>query len=463
MKSILLLLMATSCVVSPLPVTAQTPVLLRTFNNPTPALEDNFGIGLAALGNDRILVGAPNDDTAGTDAGAVYLFHANGTLLTTFINPAPISQNGFGHQFGSAITTLGSDRVVIGSGPSGIVYLFAANGALVKAMSPTNFDGFSFGAAVTSFGSDRLLIGAPNSNFDHDLYYDYGAAYLFSTNGTLLTAFSNPNPGPVSEFGFSVAAFGSDRVLIGAIGGAGAVCLFSTNGTLLTTITNPAPGAGDYFGNSVAAAGTDRILVGAYGDDTLAMDNGSVYVFNTNGTLLMTITNPTPAVDDRFGARIAMLGNDRVLINSSLDDTAGTDAGSAYVFNVNGTLLHTLTNPAPAIGDLFGFRVAAFGSEGAIIGAPFDDAGTTNAGSVYRFSVPASPIAPLLTIHHTTTNTITVSWPAPSTGFVLQQNTNGVSSMNWSNVTAAIQDDGDNKTLVVNRTGPNRFYRLISP
>ena len=67
---------------------------------------------------------------------------------------------------------------------------------------------------------------------------------MYSTNGTLLMTFYNPSPGAVSGLGFSVAAFGSDRVLIGASTEwpvSGAVYLFHTNGTLLMTFTNPAP------------------------------------------------------------------------------------------------------------------------------------------------------------------------------------------------------------------------------
>jgi len=71
-----------------------------------------------------------------------------------------------------------------------------------------------------------------------------------------------------------------------------------------------------------------------------------------------------------------------------------------------------------------------------------------------------TPGAPLLSIFHTTTNTVVVSWPSPSTGWTLQQNTNSVSSLNWSNVTATIQDDTTTKTLIVNPPAGNRFYRL---
>ena len=446
--------MATSCVVSPLSVTAETPVLLRTFNNPTPAADDNFGSAIASLGNDRVLIGARYDDTTATNAGAVYLFHTNGTLLTTFTNPIPASIFPYSdEQFGSAITTLGSDRVVIGSPVSGKVYLFMTNGTLVKTLNSSNIYDYRFGDAVAAVGDDRVLIGAPRSYFNNELYYENGAAYLYSTNGTLLTTFNNPQADLINfkEFGYSVAAFGSDRVLISANdygSGYGAAYLFNTNGTLLTTFTNPAPVLFDYFGHSIAAVGADRILVGAPGS-VAATNGGAVYLFNTNGTLLMTITN-----HDGFGRRLAPFGNDRMIIGAS---------ESAYVFNLNGTLLATLNNPAPADGDFFGHRVASLGNEGAIIGAYLDDAGATNAGSVYLFSVPAAIGAPSLTIRRTTPNTVAVSWPSTATGFVLQQNTNGVGSVNWSNVTAGIQNDGTNKTLIVNPTGQSRFFWLISP
>ncbi len=74
-----------------------------------------------------------------------------------------------------------------------------------------------------------------------------------------------------------------------------------------------------------------------------------------------------------------------------------------------------------------------------------------------------TPGAPLLTISRTATNTIAVSWPSPSTGFQLQQNTNGVATVNWSNVPGTIQDNGTTKYLIVNPPIGNRYYRLLRP
>lgn len=445
MKSILLPLIATSCVVSSLSATAQTPVLLRTFNNPAPEAGDHFGIGMAALGNDRVLVGAPNyigNPWPPTNAAAVYLFHTNGTLLTTITKPPSV-----GGEFGSAITTLGNDRVAIGSEYGFSVCVFSTNGTLVTTITDPKSQ--PLGPAVVALGNDKLLIGAPYANEDPEGWGSYGDAYIYGSNGALLKTFYSPGSETAGLLGWSVAAFGSDRVLIGAIG---AAYLYDTNGTRLMTFTSPVSASFDV--RPVAAVGTDRVLVGSPAEGT---NVGVVRLFNTNGVLLLTITNPTPAVDDYFGARMVVLGNDRVVIGARGDDASGPYSGSVYVFDLSGTLLATINNPAPGVGAGFGARLAAVGNESVLIAAPFHNGD----GTVYLFSVPAAPAKPpSLTIHRTPTNTVVVSWPSAATGFVLQQNTNGLSSVNWSNVSMAPADDGATKTVIISPVVGSRHYRL---
>ena|SRR6266566_2845920 len=81
-------------------------------------------------------------------------------------------------------------------------------------------------------------------------------------------------------------------------------------------------------------------------------------------------------------------------------------------------------------------------------------------GGFWAIIAVQSSNAPLLTITRTRTNTVAVSWPSPSTGFTLQQNTNGIATVNWSTVTTTPTDDGTTKTLIVNPPTGNRFYRL---
>ena len=84
-------------------------------------------------------------------------------------------------------------------------------------------------------------------------------------------------------------------------------------------------------------------------------------------------------------------------------------------------------------------------------------------GGFWAICAVQTPGAPLLCIFRTTTNTVAVTWPSRSTGWNLQQNTNSVSSLNWSNITSGITDDGTTKTLVVNPPAGNRFYRMHQP
>ena len=314
-------------------------------------------------------------------------------------------------------------------------------------------------------GPDRVLIGSPQDDMG---WNNTGVAYLFSINGALLTTFTNPTVSS-SWFGFSVAAVGSDRVLIGAAYGnaganeAGAAYLFSTSGALLTSFTNPTPAYRDAFGWSVAAVGTARVLIGAPGDDTGA---GAAYLFNTNGALLATFTNLTRFSYDNFGCSLAVVGTDYVLIGAHGTDSSftATDAGAAYLFYTNGTLLTTFNNPTPETSDWFGLSVAAVGADRVLIGAYGDNTGGSDAGAAYLFSTTLqTPEAPVLDIRLTITNTVAVLWPSPSAGWTLQENINGVTSVNWSNASGTIQDDGTNMTLVINPPTGNRFYRLFKP
>lgn len=75
--------------------------------------------------------------------------------------------------------------------------------------------------------------------------------------------------------------------------------------------------------------------------------------------------------------------------------------------------------------------------------------------------VPA-PGTPALTITLTTTNTALVSWPSPSTGWNLQQNTN-LNSTNWETPPGSITDNGTNKFIVVHPSSDHRYYRLHKP
>ena len=139
------------------------------------------------------------------------------------------------------------------------------------------------------------------------------------------------------------------------------------------TITNPTPGTGDFFGRPVAAVGADKLLIGAQYNNAGIGNTGSAYLFSTNGTLLTTITNPISSSGDKFGFAVAAVGSDRLLIGALEADVGDLmDVGAAYLFNTNGVLLNTFTNPFPDEFDHFGCSVAAVGVDKVLIGASDD-------------------------------------------------------------------------------------------
>jgi hypothetical protein len=442
---------------------AQTSRLITTFTNPTPVPGDEFGNAVAALGSDRILIGAHSDNTGAPDAGAAYLFSTNGVLLTTFTNPIPAT----GDHFGIAVAAVGTDKVLVGayqayngsSTNGGWAYLFRTNGTLLATFTnPTPEGSDWFGFSVAAVGTDKVLIGAVH---DSSASINAGAAYLFRTNGTLLTTFTNPTAQYFDAFGSAVAAVGTDKVLIGApdagtiATNAGAAYLFRTNGTLLTSFTNPAPVIGAGFGNAVVAVGTDKVLIAAYDSGAYA---GAAYLFSTNGTLLATFTNPAPALSFEFGNAVTAVGTNKVLIGAWGDNTDGTYAGAAYLFSTNGTLLTIITNPIPAIADGFGSAVTATDADTVVIAA-YNYPGATQVGAAYLFDLTA---APSLSIKLATSNTAMISWPFPSTGFALQQNTN-LNTDNWSAPSEMITNNGTLNFILVNPPTGNRFFRVLKP
>ncbi len=168
-------------------------------------------------------------------------------------------------------------------------------------------------------------------------------------------------------------------------------------GDLLLEINNPDPAVSDWFGSSVTGTTNGNILVGAYLDDTGAIDAGSVYLFDGNdGSLLLEINNPDPAVSDWFGASVTGTTNGNILVGASFDDADGTDAGIAYLFDgaergTTNTPLLTIHNPTPNLYDYFGDSVAVTNDGNILVGVSFDDVDGTDAGVAYLFEGISTP------------------------------------------------------------------------
>ena len=232
------------------------------------------------------LVGAPG-------AGQVYFVNYVGGFSIPYVGSGS-------DEYGKSVARTGNGIELVGapafSGPVGFgrVYTYGISKPFID---PPSF-AIRFGQTMVPAGTNQVAIGAS------------GFAFLYSlvnTGGVYVATLSVPGQDLNSDV--SLATFGSDRVVVGGSAAAG---LFSTNGTLLATFTDPESGLGQAgFGTAVAALGTDKVAVSAPWRAVSGKTNaGVVYIFNTNGLWIGISRNPAPTDNGFFGRKLTGLGYD---------------------------------------------------------------------------------------------------------------------------------------------------------
>ena len=330
---------------------AQTPLQLEEAKliSSDGANNDSFGTDVGIDG-DVVVVGAPADDDNGMDSGSAYIFRFDGTSWNEETK------------------------------------LTASDGAL--------FD--SFGSAVAVNG-DVAVIGAQG---DDDGGSASGSVYVFRYDGTFwneeakLTA---SDAAGIDLFGSTVALDG-DVAVIGSPGddddgsGSGSIYVFRFDGSSWNEeakLTASDASAGDSFGHDVSISGS-RIVTGARADDAAALNAGSAYVFEYDGTSWneeAKLIASDADFGDNFGFSVSIASN-AILVGSFVDDDTGFNSGSAYVFRFDGTSWSQeakLNASDGAAGDQFGISVSNC-RDLAVIGSHQDDDAGSGSGSAYVFA-----------------------------------------------------------------------------
>ncbi len=369
---------------------------INAYFNPSQTPGVGFGYDIAASA-DRFLVGM-NAVTASGQAGTVSVYsRTTGQVTQTLVSPTPQ----VGQLFGEHVAMDGDLAVVsarLATG-GGAVHLFdVSNGTLLRTLTSPLPASAGFGDSVAISGN-LIAVGGGAGNGYRVFLFD-------ATDGSLIATLLSPNVGGEAGFGLCVKIAGNSIVIgqiFGAVGGvmAGVAYVYqfdpgTEDVTLLSTLNNPSPDFADGFGIRLALSG-NTVVVGAHNDDTDGTNSGRAYVFNaTTGTLLRTISNPTPANEDLFGIGIDISGN-RVTISANSEDTGASNAGATYLFDLNsGDLLTTIQKPLPNDNDFFGSAVAFSGSS-ILVGVGNDDTTGLNAGAVYRYDLPVAEVVGQLT------------------------------------------------------------------
>lgn len=348
----------------------------------------------AAIGADGYSSAASSEVSKGT----IYTFRRNGGLwLQNHVLRANGGQEDelFGAEV--AIASRGADWTVLGGafregfGDPGAVHSFELTAATQmetqRLLEPAK-TGVEFGGAVAVDGA-YAVVGAPRE--DTAAGEDIGAAYVYERSGASWELVQRLAPAALlagDHFGANVTASGTTIVVAapdddrGSLVDCGTVYVFQrvTGAWSLTaTLTANDAASFDYFGTSVALRG-DLLIVGAHGDNNSFGSNaGAAYLFTRSGstwTQSSKLNANDMAAGDRFGTSVAVVSSTRVVVGAPESDVAGTNAGSAYVFDripiIGGVAWIQRTRLSPpglVAGDGLGSSVAASGVH-IVIGAP---------------------------------------------------------------------------------------------
>jgi hypothetical protein len=393
---------------------------------------DRFGFDVAGIGdidndgNDDIIIGAPQNDGGGTEAGRAYIFlgPVSGTLYYTNAD-ITITGHESSTGVGTSVAGLGDidgdlhDDVLIGASYAGAANRGAAY--VFYGSSLTSGDYLSSGADMIFNGAGAAYnLGtsvARAGDFDNDGHADIllgadgynvytGRIYVYSgADGSQLFIGDGEETG--DYFGTTVAGgdFNNDGwgdLLVGApynsSGGSTengrAYLYYGAPDKLFCNLIGET--AGDNYGYSVSGGGDANndgymdLIIGAPNYDYGRVSEGRIYVVSGETHEYMYIFSG-PESDAKFGVSVSWAGDCN---NDGYDDIIvgakdySSSQGIAYVYSgLSRSLLHTF--PGEAAMDYFGSSVAGAGDvnddsyDDVIIGAPGYDG---NRGKAYVYS-----------------------------------------------------------------------------
>jgi hypothetical protein len=180
----------------------------------------------------------------------------------------------------------------------------------------------------------------------------------------------------------NLVAVGAYLADVNGVKCAGSVRIYDgTTGALLRTVVKQAPAANEHFGDALATSADGILVVGARG---VGGNSGAVFLVNMlDGEVSPAIMNPTPANNDVFGASVAVAGKN-ILVGAQGDDTVAANAGAAYLFARDGTLLATYLSPDAGTNQYFGCSVANLGDD-PVVGAYYSNRTAMRSGAVFQY------------------------------------------------------------------------------
>ena len=260
---------------------------------------DFFGVavGISKNGNTAI-VGASFEDTGATNAGAAYIFTRSGSSWTQRAK-IQASDKQSDDYFGMSVAISGDGNTAIvganeeatGGTSAGAAYIYTRSGnswtqrSRVQASDKQAYDYFGQFVALSENGN-TAIVGAPGE-------YPGGSAYVYTRSGNSWSQQAKIKSTDIQsndQFGNSVSiSSDGNKVLVGAnnedtgANNAGAAYIFTRSGNSWSQqgkMQASNKGQDDQFGFKVSLSGDGNTsIMGAYSEDTGVRNAGSAYIF----------------------------------------------------------------------------------------------------------------------------------------------------------------------------------------
>ncbi len=350
------------------------------------------------------VISAPQDDEAGEDAGASWVYRSDGNAWSPEAKLLPPAGEPT-DRFGQSVAVSGDVAVVAaieGATPEvyGSVYVYRHAGGVWSyeaELVPSDLGAQHFFGGAIGIDGDTIAVGASRvtgMGTETGLVY----VYRFDGNSWLEESQLVASDGTLSDrFGTSVAV-SEDVIVVGATGiddagfDTGGIYVYRRSGAMWfeeVRLTASDAGAGDFFGGSVDIDG-ETILAGAIYDDDLGGSSGAAYVFERSSgewTQQAKLTAGDGEQNDLFGDSVGVSGG-IVVIAARGDDDGGDSAGAAYLFRrAVGDWAQAAKLKASDAAPYDRFAVVAIAGETVLVGAAYSDEAATNAGAAYVFDV----------------------------------------------------------------------------